>query len=304
MKVSVMKAMIDNTGKMKWLQRLYAYRSSLTKDMTAQARNDYLWFQKIIRTTTPYCGDLKGKTILDIGCGFRYPLTVLFHNFGSNVTGIDLEYIGIGDPLVQRWWKRLCLNGLEVTGRSLLYVLLKKQSRYYKALEQVSGISPLNRDVDIRHMNVEKMDFPDETFDLIVSLATFEHVHDVANAVGELSRVMKKGAIAWVNIHLFASLSGGHHPEWSYPGSTTASRVPPWDHLREKKYPVHGCYLNKLREDEYLRIFGERLEIIEVLDEGMGEGKAFLTPNIRRELSNYSDEELLKRGITIIAKKC
>ena len=42
---------------------------------------------------------------------------------------------------------------------------------------------------------------------------------------------------------------------------------------------------------------GERLNICK------GEGRELLTPEIRAELSDYSEKELLKHGIAIIARK-
>ncbi len=287
------------------LQRLRAYRDTLMVDMEEQAKHDHECFEKILRTLSPFLenGDLNGKHVLDIGCGHKYPLSVLFHNHGSVTVGIDLEYIGTSDTTLKMWWRSLALNGIEVTARNLLYLLLKKRTVYYKTLEQMSNISPLTTKVDIRHMSVEEMQFPDETFDLIVSLAVFEHVGDVAKAVNEVSRVMKRRGIAWINIHLFPSLSGGHHREWSHPKYYDSSGIPPWDQLRENRYPVHGGYLNRMREHEYLMLFRQKLDIIEVLDEGSGEGKALLTPDLRRELQGWTESELLKRGITIIARK-
>jgi hypothetical protein len=62
-------------------------------------------------------------------------------------------------------------------------------------------------------------------------------------------------------------------------------------------------YLNKLREREYIHLFGEKLSILQVQNIGVGEGKEFLTPAIREELAEYSEEELLKRNIVIVARK-
>ena len=34
--------------------------------------------------------------MLDVGCGQHYPETLLFHNDGNQVTGIDLDVVGVG----------------------------------------------------------------------------------------------------------------------------------------------------------------------------------------------------------------
>jgi SAM-dependent methyltransferase len=188
-------------------------------------------------------------------------------------------------------------NGIEGFARDFLYAILLKNKTYYNTLGKLGNFSSTTKDIDIREMNAENLLFPDETFDIAVSIATFEHISNVPQAVSELSRVMKKGGVAYILIHLFTSLSGGHHFDWANP-----SKVLPWDHLRQNKYPV-PVYLNKLREHEYLHLFGENFNILEVIDISVGEGKDLLTPEIRDELAHYSEEELLKRGITIVARK-
>ncbi len=151
--------------------------------------------------------------------------------------------------------------------------------------------------VDVRQMSVEETLFPDETFDIAISIAVFEHLPNVSQAVSELQRVMKRGGVAYTSIHLFTSPSGGHHFNWQ-----NTDKVPSWDHLRGRKLPL-TAYLNRLREHDYLLLFREKFEVLEVLDVNKEEGKALLTPEIRAELKDYSEEELLKHGIIIVARK-
>ncbi|GAH21103.1 unnamed protein product [marine sediment metagenome] len=63
------------------------------------------------------------------------------------------------------------------------------------------------------------------------------------------------------------------------------------------------CYVNKLREHEYLSLFRERFEILRVIDIIEDKDRELLTPEIRHELQDYSEQELLKRCITIVARK-
>lgn len=279
------------------LDRLRFYRASLAHDVVKQAENDYEWFRRIVATLEPYLGDLKGKTILDVGCGRRYPLTLLLHSFGNKVVGIDLAYVGINTPSIVRWWRALRADGLEALARSFSYTILMKDRAYYKTVRRICDFPLTTRGIEIRRMNVEHLAFSDETFDIVVSVAVFEHVANVPKAASELKRVMKKGGVIYITIHVFTSLSGGHHPDWTDP-----CKVPPWDHLRQKRYPV-PVYLNKLRKHEFLSIFGKEFEILEVLEPSTGVGKDLLTPEIRAELLDYSEEELLKGGIAIVAKK-
>ena len=284
--------MIDIIRK-RWL-RLQDFKS---RDYRLKAKQQYQQFLMMVNAVTPYAGELKRKRILDIGCGRFYPFTFLLNSLGNNMIGMDICYIGANDPWLKRYWRILKYNGLEKLGEELLYKLSFTDRTYYTTLKRLS-VSPLTAEgIVFQQMDVENIRFPDETFDVIISFEVFEHIVNVAQAVSELARVMRKGAVAYIDIHLFTSLSGGHHLLSHNPG-----KVPPWDHLRQRKLPL-TCCLNGLRENEYLRLFRDRLEILQVIDVGKDEGKEFLTAQIRAELSNYSEQELLKQGIVIIARK-
>lgn len=284
---------------MQLLHKLHFYLRVLSQDMPERANSHYRQFRVMLDIVKHYSGEVRGKSILDIGCGRLYPYSLLFHSLGNRVVGIDLLYIGAGISPLRRYWTILHRNGLINFGREFLFSILLKNRAYYRELRRVCGFPLVSDGIRFIEMNVERMGFPDDTFDLAVSIAVFEHVSDVAEAVAELFRVLKGGGIAYINIHLFSSLSGGHHDKVDY---TNPDRVPPWDHLRRRTRPL-PCYLNEMREHQYLSLFQEKFEILEVLDIGKGEGEELLSPEIGAELSDYSEEELLKRGITIVARK-
>ncbi|GAI27764.1 unnamed protein product, partial [marine sediment metagenome] len=75
----------------KWLK----LEDILSRDMTEFAKEQYQEFRKMLDTLTPYTAEVRGKRILDIGCGRLYPYTLLLHNLGNTVTGIDIVYTGI-----------------------------------------------------------------------------------------------------------------------------------------------------------------------------------------------------------------
>lgn len=113
---------------------------------------------------------------------------------------------------------------------------------------------------------------------------------------------MKTGGICHITIHLFTSLSGGHHFYWQNPDEVKKPyKITPWDHLRQKKHPLPPVYLNKLREREYLSPFKGEFKILEI--NRRKEGEKILTPEILEELSKYLEDELLTRNLTIICKK-
>lgn len=276
--------------------RLSFYEYVLTKDMAEQAQFDYENFKTARDIVGAYVGDIAGKIILDIGCGRLYPQTLLFHSVGAKVTGIDHTYIGVNDPLHLRYWQSLNRNGLEGFGRDVVYALLGKNRAYYRQLGRLSGFKLEPKALDIRQMGVENMSFAEGVFDIAVSNDVFEHIANVPKAISEVARVLKRGGITYIRINLFTSLTGGHNVDWKNPG-----KAPPWYHLRSNRY-TEPVYLNRLRQHEYIALFREKFEILDVIDSRYF-GKDFLTPSIRAELSDYSEEELLKTRITIIGRK-
>lgn len=277
----------------RWL-RLQEFR---TRDYKQKARYYYGQFQTMLNVLKPYIGEIKGRKILDIGCGRFYPFSLLLNSLGNNVTGIDIDYIGANDPCLMRLGRIMRHNGLQKLAEELLYKALLRDQVYHKALREVSTLPLTAKGIVFRQEDAQSMSFTEETFDVVISVAVFEHLANVAQAVSELARVMRKGGIAYIDIHLFTTPSGGHHLFWQNP-----EKVPPWDHLRQRNVPL-TAYLNEYRESEYLELLQEKLEILEVLDVDKGEGKELLNAEIRAELQNYSEEELLKHGIIIIARK-
>jgi SAM-dependent methyltransferase len=53
--------------------------------------------------------------------------------------------------------------------------------------------------IDIREGAVEHLPFGDEEFDLVVAMSVMEHVGDLAQALGEVCRVLRPGGIFWFN---------------------------------------------------------------------------------------------------------
>mgnify|MGYP001148244711 CR=1 FL=1 len=288
-----------------WLGRriYYFLRWYNLKVIREQAYHDYYHvFKGALQRIRPYITTVRNKRVLDVGCGVLFPQTLFFHSIGAKVTGIDTSYI---IPSI-RLQDRVRLIGrvplTEATQR--IIEELRGTLVYYSELRRIAEI-PLNiNGLDIRQMDVCDMVFRDETFDLVISNAVFEHIEDVETATLEIYRTMKKGAVVYIEIHLFPSLTGGHAIPYAPPGSqiVKTAGVPLWDHLRQKLYTFTHYPLNKLRERDYRRIFERGFQILEWVTE-FHEPKRFLTPEIRTELMDYSEEELLKRSIVVILRK-
>jgi len=238
---------------------------------------------------------LKGARVLDLGCGPRFPATLLFHSFGARVTGIDLDVLPPGE------WPRLFRPGGPARFARALARRCLFDPGYYRALRLRAGRPLRFQGLDLRRMDAGRLDFPDGEFDLVHSTAVFEHLEDVPAAVRETARVLAPSGVAVVVIHLFPSLSGGHHPEWAFPDEEIVRRVPPWDHLRGNLFPA-GVPLNRRREREFREAVEAAFEIAG--EERFTEGEGLLTPEIERELPGYGRAELTTRAVRwVLARK-
>ena len=236
--------------------------------------------------------------VVEVGCGNRAGATLILNTLGARVVGIDYDH---PDPDI-RFASLVRIareNGIERAVKTFVrHVLFDR--RYYRELERVVG-RPLRRNgLDLRRMDACDLDFPDDTFDYVISHAVFEHIHDVPKALAEVQRVLRPDGIARIALHLFPSLSGGHRLEWAYPDESPSATVPPWDHLRERRFPPI-VYLNELRESEYLALFVQYFDVVDV--QTTSEGEHLLTEELRRELSGYGAEDLTHKDLIVLMKK-
>lgn len=246
-----------------------------------------------------HLGKLSPETkILEIGCGQRFARTLLFHSERARITGIDLDFV---DPdfslkgMLDIW----IINGFERFIKTFIRHLLFDR-KYYNIIEQKYGKPLIKKNLDVRKMSAYKLDFSDNYFDFIFSNAVFEHIDNVDGACSEISRVLKPDGCAYIGIHLYPSLSGGHNLEWAYPEEEPSASVPPWDHLRENMYPAH-VFLNKLKKDDYISIFNRFFDIHDVTF--TFEGESLLTEDILKEITGYSKEDLITRNMKILITK-
>jgi ubiquinone/menaquinone biosynthesis C-methylase UbiE len=246
-----------------------------------------------------YIGNVSNKNIIDVGCGKSFWLTLLLHNSGANVTGIDTEVVQ-PDFSVDKYLDVLKKNGIERALRTLIWEQVFARS-YYKQLEMLSGQTLHFENIHLQATKCSKIDLPDNSIDIVVSHEVFEHIEDIPATLNELKRVMKPDAITYIYVHNYTSLSGGHHIAWKYPDNEPSAKVPPWDHLRENSYPDIPSWLNEMRENEYREEFEKRFEIVDWISTAR-EGEKLLSKSIRQELHDYSEHELLTKGFTVVAK--
>jgi hypothetical protein len=85
------------------------------------------------------------------------------------------------------------------------------------------------------------------------------------------------------------------------------SAVQPWRHLRSGTKSLHWqpCYLNKLRFSDWQEILNETFDsayFVKLKSEADSH-RMYLTDEIRQELADYSEEELLTTTFIAIARK-
>lgn len=160
----------------------------------------------------------------------------------------------------------------------------------------------LSRDDTLICGNVSTLPFRNHSFDLVTSVAAFEHFLDVPTVLKEVHRVVRPGGLIWVLVHLFSCPSGGHNVSLSQVPLRKISRgVDPWDHLRKRRLPFH-VPLNEWRCEQYLSEIGKNFKILKHYC-AMREGENFLTPQIKNELATYSHDELTCGAYIILAQK-
>jgi SAM-dependent methyltransferase len=150
--------------------------------------------------------------------------------------------------------------------------------------------------------NVASLPYFDNTFDLVTSIAAFEHFLDVPAALAELRRVLRPGGVAWIRIHPFTSLSGGHNVSLTeIPLAHLPPGVDAWDHLRRRRLPPY-IPLNGWRIGQYAAAFAAQFEILQQYC-ALREGAHFLTPAVQAELADYTADELTCGTYVMLARK-
>lgn len=263
--------------------------------------------------TRRYCGKaLADCRVLEIGYGTRPMRMLWLHHHGVDVTGIDLDY-----PLLTFSPARLVrmarVNGIERALKSAArYLVLDR--RQYAAMHDtlVAGgklkpNAPFWGDFPARLAirNAADPAFWAEAghFDFIYSVDVFEHIPkpQVDAIVKAMAGALAPNGVAMIRPDLFTGISGSHLPEWYKErlGERFVRKAPPWDHLRQNRFPANS-YLNKMRLAEYEEIFGKYLSIAEKAPIDYGQGREYLTPEVRAELKDYSEDELLTNNIDYV----
>jgi SAM-dependent methyltransferase len=242
-------------------------------------------------------GSLRGKRLVEVGCGQWQTNMLLFSALGAEVLGVDPEAppatVG-GYPAFAR------AVGLQRAAKTAVNEAIFRRG-FNRRLSGLSGLA-LRAPRGVHRRGGERLPAADGTVDAAFSDDVFEHLPDVDAVVAEMARVLRPGGVALIIIHPFTAYSGGHHPATMDHGAgQSGPAVAPWDHLRGNRHPS-GVDLNRLRTRDYERIIASHLDITSWELHGP-EGERHLIPEVLVQLGGYIRDELLVGKIICIAHK-
>jgi len=254
--------------------------------------------------------DLAEANVLEIGYGQRPNRLRALMSMQVNVIGLDLDR-----PILRgSAWEFIAMarqNGFQRMLKSLV------RHHLFDGIEQKQLAAALRRrgfqyQIDhgrflVGNVASDEIDrnISPGSLDLIYSEDVFEHIprNELLIAVPRMRRWLKPSGIALIRLTLFTGISGGHYTEW-YPHRLTEAitrRTEPWEHLRRRRIKAN-TYLNELRLDDYTKLFSNDFEIIENIKDNFGIGAEFLVPEVRQELREYSENELLTNEVLFVLK--
>ena len=235
-------------------------------------------FEERQRDIASYIDLNTNSKVLDLGNGYLRPQYSLLRAAGYRVCGVDY----VNEP---HWsWMKAA------------YLVARGLYRWNL------GLPVRDSDRTLACGDVSYLPFRSGMFDLVTSIAAFEHFLDVSAVIAEVKRVLRPGGVAYVRIHPFACPSGGHNVRVTeIPLRSLPRGIDPWDHLRKRRLPFH-VPLNEWRQGEYLEAFSQHFDILKQYC-AMREGEHLLTPEVEAELSEYSCDELTCGAYVIVARK-
>jgi len=284
------------------LQMYHKHRKYTDREVETY-RQRYEFLVGLLKRSTgkPACG----SRILEVGCGQRAVMPLLFAANGAEACAVDVE-----TPTyrmnVPSFFRTLRNNGAHRAIKSAVrHVLFDR--RFFTGLEQACSVvlHPFPA-IDMRVTDAAKAELPRDRFDMIFSFNVMEHIVGVESAVRNINSALKPGGVGYVMVHLFPSLSGGHCMDWqyaldpSYPDCGVPAAVVPWDHLRENSYPSDS-FLNRLRLSDYRDIF-HRCTLV-VAEDLQREGDDLLQFAPRELLTKYTADDLTTALVAFTFRK-
>jgi SAM-dependent methyltransferase len=250
---------------------------------------------------------LRESRLFEIGFGARPYRMLALAAMGVDVSGVDADAPVVnGTPSEFRAVYRA--NGAERAARSLVRHTIfdrGQRRRFDEALAQ-RGLSARRIDDRLRVADAASLTLDPAQFDLILAEDVFEHIprEGLERLVATMGDWLRPGGIAAIRPNVFTGIIGGHLLEWnleSFDLDAPDRRSEPWDHLRERRF-TPDTYINELTRADYRSLFSSHFEILEERVKVPDLGREHLTPEVRRELSDYPDEELFSNQVLFVLR--
>ena len=120
-----------------------------------------------------------------------------------------------------------------------------------KMLEQIKTKATTLPNIELHHGTIEKTDFPNEHFDLVISALTLSHLPELEPTLGKSISVLKNGGRMIISdIHPYWPLSGHNYTEF-FDETGQEYRIPEYPHLIEEYWSLFrklGMRLEEIRE--------------------------------------------------------
>ena len=237
---------------------------------------------------------------LEVGCGAHYPYVLLFHSAGVKVVGIDVLPLNRRDLSAAKYWSTLRDRGPVTALRRMASDVLFHLA-FYRLLGRSARLPLRHTGTPLCRMDATKCGFAGGSFDLVYSSACFEHLPDVNATLAEIDRVLKPGGLAEIEVHLFASMTGGHEPDL-YNHAVPPAGFPLWDHLLDAAWQP-SLFLNRWRDRQFADAFAARFEVLDRIVTSR-HGQQYLTPVIEARLApQYASEELSTESVLYVLRK-
>ena len=244
--------------------------------------------------------ELNGLDVLIIGPG-PYLFEPKFFGRNNDVTAIDLDVIPHGFA-PGPYLRMLRQNGIgrfvKTVGRKILGV----DRRHARAWQRELGSDPVS-EFRVIQGDILKRPPRENAFDVVACWAVFQHLPDPALAIRHMKSALRPGGVIYFGIHLYTS-NTGHHDIRAFTGG--AANLPPWAHLRAstKGEVTPSAWINQWRLRDWRTMLDEHAPGYQEYRETYGEAaRPLLSPEVRAELAEFDDEELLTNEVFYLWQK-
>jgi hypothetical protein len=251
---------------------------------------------------------LANATVFEIGFGARPYRQMILQSMEVDVRGVDAEVPILAGRLAE-YWAMLQTNGFERFLKSVLRhaVFDRSERRAITTALLSRGLEPRLEADRLTVNDAGLVAIEPDTLDLVFSEDVFEHISrkTLEHLVPTMAAWLRPGGLALIRPNVFTGIIGGHLIEWS----SHAMRHPPpgrksepWEHLRQRRFRPN-TYLNELTRAEYRDLFSRHFQILEerVSQPHLGEG--YLDERARKDLANWSEEELFSNQVLFVLRR-